>query len=216
MLPPRPSRGHRLRRSLGACLLATLALPGHAQRVVDFAQVDVSSDSWTFVAVRALGDAQSLSPPPLLTVAFTQWDDGQAGSLGAVWRFGLPTGEHAASLGVGAGVNTYRSRAEGSDDDDAGLSLRAQAESYGPAPGGHYYVLTQGSTFRDSWFATVQYDPAAWPVAFELSRYGETSYHATTAALRVETGFKGWSLRVGAVHDDSGERAFVGIGYNGF
>lgn len=204
------------RRSLAAgLLLAALAVPGHAQRVVDFAQLDVSSDSWTFVAVRALGDAQSPSPPPLLTAAFSQWDDGQAGSLGAVWRWGLPTGEHAASVGLGAGVNGYRSRAEGSDD-DAGLSLRAQAESYGPAPGGHYYVLAQGSTFRNSWFATVQYEPSPWPVAFELSRYGETSYHATTAALRIATGLKGWSLRLGAIHDDSGERAFVGIGYNGF
>jgi hypothetical protein len=197
-------------------LLASLAWPAAAQRVVDFAQLDVSSDTITAVAVRALGDPRAAEPAPLLTAAFSRWEDGQAGGVGAVYRFGLPTGAHAASVGVGAGVNGWRSRAPGDADSDQGLSLRLQAESYGPAPGGHYYVLAQGSSFRDSWLATVQYDPSAWPLAFEWSRYGETGYHATTLTLRIALGDSRWSARVGAIDDDGGTRAFVGIGYNGF
>jgi hypothetical protein len=209
-----PSR--RLSAAALAAAMLAAAPAARAERIVDYAQLDASSETITFVAVRALGDPRSAEPAPLLTASFARWADGQAGGVGAVYRFGLPTGEHSASIGVGAGVNGWRSRAPGDTDSEQGLSARLQAESYGPAPGGHYYVLLQGSSFRDSWLATAQYDPAALPLAFELSRYGETGYHATTVTLRIALGRSGWSARVGGIDDDGGRHAFLGIGYNGF
>lgn len=202
--------------ALTAVALAVAATAAPAQRLVDYAQLDGSSDSWTFVAVRALGDPRAAAPAPLASATYTRWGDGESGSVGAVYRFGLPTGEHAASIGVGAGVNGYRSKAGGRVDSETGVSARLQAESYGPAPGGHYYVLGQASTFRNGWLATAQYDPAAWPVAFELTRYAETGYHATTAVLRLAIGRSGWWLRVGGIDDTGERRAFVGVAYNGF
>lgn len=199
-----------------ALALAAVAGTASAQRLVDYAQLDGSSESWTVVAVRALGDPRAAAPAPLVSATYTRWADGEAGGLGAVYRFGLPTGEHAASIGVGAGVNGYRSTAGGRIDSDTGLSGRLQAESYGPAPGGHYYVLGQASTFRNGWLATAQYDPAPWPVAFELTHYAETGYRATTAALRLAIGRSGWWLRAGAIDDTGGTRGFVGVAYNGF
>jgi hypothetical protein len=201
---------------LAALAVGAVTGTASAQRVLDYAQLDGSSESWTVVGVRALGDPRAATPAPLVSATYTRWADGEAGGLGVVYRFGLPTAEHAASLGVGAGVNGYRSRVPGEIDSETSLSLRLQAESYGPAPGGHYYVLGQASTFRRGWLATAQYAPAAWPVAFELTRYAETGYHATTAVLRLAVGGSGWWLRVGAVDDTGGRRALAGVAYNGF
>ncbi len=217
--PARPMTAHRPRPIAAAALLlaaVVAATPAAAQRVLDYAQLDGSSASWTAVAVRALGDPRAADPAPLLSASYTRWADGQAGGLGAVIRFGLPIGAHAASVGVGLGVNGYRADGGGRVDDETGVSARVQAESYGPAPGGHYYVLAQGSTFRNGWLASAQYDPARWPLAFELTRSGERGYRATTAALRVALGGSGWWLRLGAINDDSGQRGFVGVAYNGF
>lgn len=192
------------------------AVPAAAARGIDFAQVDASSESATIVLVKAVDETPASDAPVLLTASFTRWADGQAGGVGVVKRWSLWTGEHTALLGAGAGANGYRSRAAGDDASEVGLSLRLQAEASGAAPGGAYFALAQTSSFRSSWFATLQYDPKPLPVAFELSRYGETSYHATTATLRVATGIERWSLRLGAVRDTGGNRAVIGVGYNAF
>lgn len=216
---------HRLPRSLRLKSLARLVLlssafgaafPVAAASGVDFAQFDASSESATIVLVKAVQETPAADAPVLVTASFTRWSDGQAGGVGVVKRWSLWTGDHTALLGAGAGANGYRSRAAGDDSSEVGLSLRLQAEAHGAAPGGAYFALVQASSFRNSWFATLQYDPKPLPVAFELSRYGETSYHATTATLRVATGIDRWSLRLGAVRDTSGSRAVIGVGYNGF
>jgi len=190
--------------------------PAAATRWVDFAQAEASSESATIVLVRAIDETPAANPPAVITASFTRWSDGQAGGIGAVKRWGWNDQGHHVSLGAGAGANGYRSRAPGDSSSESGLSLRAQAEAHGPAPGGRYFALAQGSSFRNSWFAMLQYDPESLPVAFELSRYGETSYHATTAMLRIATGIDRWSLRLGAVRDNGGSRAVFGVGYNGF
>lgn len=197
-------------------LLAFTSGPVAAARWVDFAQAEASSDSATIVLARAIDETPAADPPAVVTAIFTRWSDGQAGGIGAVKRWGWKNGGHHTSLGAGAGANGYRSRAPGDTSSESGLSLRAQVEADGPAPGGRYFALAQGSSFRNSWFATLQYDPQALPVAFELSRYGETSYHATTATLRIASGIERWSLRLGAVRDNGGSRAVFGVGYNGF
>lgn len=209
ILPVRPA----------AALLAALALaaPAHAERLLDFAQFDASSASRTLVLVRALGDVQAAEPAPIASATYTAWSDGSAGALGVVQRWPVAAaGGHALTLGAGAGVNDYASHAPGNAEHRSGASLRAQAEADGPAPGGRYYALAQASSFRGGWFASGQYTLAGAAAGVELSRYGEDGYHATTAALRIGLGVAGWSLRLGAVHDDDGRRGFVGIAYNGF
>jgi hypothetical protein len=94
--------------------------------------------------------------------------------------------------------------------------LRAQSEWSGPIAGGDYYVLLQGSSFRGSWLAAAQYAPGGWPVAFELSRYHERGYQATTAGLRIALGGSKWFLRVGNNRSQGDSQPYIGIAYNGF
>lgn len=196
--------------------LGTLPAPAWAQHLLDFAQLDGSSSSTTLVLVRALGDTRGAEPAPLLSASATRWGNGSALALGAVVRWALPApAGHALALGAGAGLNHYESRAAGDGSSDSGASLRGQLEANGPVPGGRYFVLLQASSFRSGWFLSGQYSLGDSPLALELSRYGERSYHASTLALRWAVG-GGWSLRGGAVRDDDGSRGFIGIGYNGF
>lgn len=201
--------------ALAASLAA--ALPGTASaRGPDFAQFDLSSGSSTLVLVRALGEPRAAAPAPLLTAAVSRWGDGQAGSVAWLKRAAPLQGTHTLMLGAGVGADGWRSRSNTRRDSDAGVSLRAQAEAVGTLAGGGYYALAQVSTFRDTWFATAQFEPRGAPLAIELSRFGERSYHASTATLRFAVGAPGWSLRLGAVRDGEGRRVVVGIGYNGF
>jgi hypothetical protein len=160
--------------------------------------------------------------PPGATCTFpqfnvTRWSDGRAASAGVVKRWPLyANAGHSGSFGAGLGVNHHRSDAPGDEASQTRASVRVQAEAGGPAPAGRYYTLLQATSFRDGWFVTAQYDPAAWPLALEWSRYGERGYHASTTTLRVALGDGGWSLRVGSVRDDDGRRAVFGVGYNGF
>lgn len=215
----RSGRGPTLRRRVVALLTTGLAaaLPGAASaRGPDFAQFDLSSGSSTLVLVRALGEPRAAAPAPLLTAAVSRWGDGQAGSVAWLKRAAPLQGTHTLMLGAGVGADGWRSRSNTRRDSDAGVSLRAQAEAVGTLAGGGYYALAQVSTFRDTWFATAQFEPRGAPLAIELSRFGERSYHASTATLRFAVGAPGWSLRLGAVRDGEGRRVVVGIGYNGF
>jgi len=215
----RPGHGPTLHRRAFALLTAGLAaaLPGAASaRGPDFAQIDASSDSSTLVLVRALGDPRAADPAPLLTAAVSRWSGGEAGGVAAVKRVALLQGVHSVMVGAGVGADGWRSRSDTQRDGDAGASLRAQAEGVGTLASARYYALAQVSTFRDTWFATAQLEPRGAPLAIELSRFGERSYHATTATLRLPVGAPGWSLRLGAVRDGEGRRLVVGIGYNGF
>jgi hypothetical protein len=221
-MPTRPRRRHAQRFAVTPARLAPLAAlaaaasPALAGGPIDFAMVEGSSDSVTAVLVSALGDPRAADPPPLLSASYTRWSDGQAGGIGIVKRWSFPADAHTALLGVGAGANGFSSRAPGDSYSESALSLRLQAEAFGPAPGGNYYALVQASSFRNGWLASAQYAPAEGPVAFELSHYAETGYHASTAIVRIATGVEGWSLRLGAVNDLNGTRALLGISYNGF
>jgi hypothetical protein len=206
--PPRRDTPGRIgaRPGLTAALLAlaAAAAPARAGGPIDFAMLEGSSDSVTAVLVSALGDTRAADPAPLLTASYTRWSDGQAGGIGIVKRWSFAADAHTVMLGAG---DSYS---------DSALSLRLQAEAFGPAPGGDYYALLQASSFRSGWLASAQYAPAGWPVGFELSHYAETSYNASTATLRIATGIEGWWLRLGAVNDFNGTRALLGISYNGF
>jgi len=130
----------------------------------------------------------------------------------------VPGGAHGVRVGLGLGVDHFASRAPGDRQERSGASLRAQAEADGPLLGGRYYLLGQASSFRDNWFMTAQITLNAGP-GVELSRYGDVSYHATTGVLRLpldRLGARAWSLRLGMVRDDDGDRGLVGVGYNGF
>jgi len=217
---PRPDQpgGIGAKPGLTAALLAVAAAasPARAGGPIDFAMVEGSSDSVTAVLVSALGDTRAADPAPLLSASYTRWSDGQAGGIGIVKRWSFAADAHTVMLGAGAGANGFSSRAPGDSYNDSALSLRLQAEAFGPAPGGSYYALLQASSFRNGWLAAAQYAPAGWPVGFELSHYAETSYNASTATLRIATGIEGWWLRLGAVNDFNGTHALLGISYNGF
>jgi len=207
-----------------AMALATAALAAPAAQAVtwpDFAQFDTSSSSSTLVLVHALPVAGIDGPAPLLSATATRWADGQAVAVGAVRRWTLATrGSHAARLGLGGGLDHYRSRAVGDDTRRTGASLRAQAEMDGSlssgAPEVRYYTLAQASSFREGWFLSGQLSMPGAGAGLELSRYGDRGYHATTATLRLPLGAPGWSLRLGTVRDSDGRRAVLGLGWNGF
>jgi hypothetical protein len=221
----RPKRALR-RVAVAAAVATVFTLPTRpsAARGLDFAQIEASSDSSSVVLVRALGEPQSSPPAPLATATATGWHDGEAVALGAVWRRELgATGVITWRAGLGGGVDHFASRADGDRTTRDGASLRGQLEAEGPLSdagnGWRGYALLQASTFRGQWFATLQ---AASPAhgGVELSRYKDETYRSTTLVARFAldrvVGTRGWSLRVGAVHDDAGTRALLGIGYNGF
>lgn len=219
------SGGHpRVKRT--ACALAALAvglagalLPAARAAGLDFAQLEASSSSSTVVLLKALTPASAETPAPLLSATGTRWADGQSVAVGAAYRWTLAAGGgHALRAGIGAGIDHFRSRAEGDSPEETGGSLRAQAEADGALGAGaaRYYLLAQATTFRDGWFATAQVSLSDAGAGLELSRYGDESYHSTTAILRLPLGTAGWTLRLGAVQDNDGRRALAGIGYNGF
>ena len=199
-----------------------LALPAslHAQWF-DFAQIDASSDSSTLVLVReaprnAGNDGKAAAPAPLLSATATRWSSGEALALGYVYRWKMAQGEQQWLVGAGAGANSFRSRAVGDEKHESALSARLQSEFFGPALGGSYYALAQASSFRRSWFATVQYSLPSLALALEASRYHEISYQATSVGLRAAIGVPHWFVRVGAVRADGKSQPFVGITYNAF
>lgn len=207
---------HPLFRSLAVSAALAAPLSAALAQVVDFAQLDASSDSSTLVLVRALPRNETAAPAPLLSAVATRWSSGEAGALAYVYRWTLVEGAQQWIVGAGAGANWYRSRAEGNASNESALAARVQVEGAGPAPGGSYYALAQASTFRGSWFGLLQYSPSALPVALEWSRYHEDTYQATTVGARVSIGVPNWFVRVGATRADGRTRPFIGVVYNGF
>jgi hypothetical protein len=215
---------HTARTFVVPLALATVLLLARSVQAspwLDFTQFEASSSSSTLVLVRALPVADADRPAPLLSATATRWTDGQAVALGVTQRRTLASGGgHAARLGLGVGVDHFRSRAEDVETRRTGASLRAQAEVDGPLWGGpqaaRYYLLAQGNSFRGGWFVTGQVSFPNAGAGLELSRYGDQSYHATTATIRLPLGAPGWSLRLGAVRDSNGQRAVIGVGWNGF
>ncbi len=202
-------------RSLAVIVITAAPALSMAQ-LVDFAQIDTSSNASTLVLVRELPRTGTAEPAPVLSVTAARWDSGEAAAIGYVYRWKLTEGPHQWLVGTGAGANTFRSRAEGDRKSRSDVSARAQTELSGPAPGGAYYALAQASSFRSSWFAAVQYMPTGLPVAFEVSSYNEATYHSVSTALRISIGVPRWFIRVGATRADSDTVPFVGITYNGF
>ncbi|MES3013878.1 MAG: hypothetical protein V4750_09150 [Pseudomonadota bacterium] len=206
---------HSLRPLAAAAALALLPAAAMAQ-IVDFAQLDASSDASTLVLVRALPRSTTAAPAPLLSATATRWSSGEAVALGYVYRWALVDGAQQWVLGAGAGANTFRSRAEGDASHESALSARVQLEGSGPAPGGSYYALAQASSFRSAWFGVLQYMPSGLPLAVEWSRYHEATYQATGVGARIAIGVPHWFVRIGATRADGRTRAFVGVVYNGF
>jgi hypothetical protein len=183
---------------------------------LDFMQIDAGRRTATLVAVKALrGMVTHPAPAPLVSGVYTDFSTGHAASVAYTHRWAVAQGTYGFVVGVGAGANRFRSK-DVPQDDESGLSLRAQAESYGPALAGSYYALVQASTFRNAWLALLQYSPSQWPVAFEISRQQQVTYQATTTALRFSTGFDRWFVRVGVVRAQEEYRPFVGVTFNAF
>ena len=118
-------------------------------------------------------------------------------------------------LGLGAAANSFRDK-DRPEEDETGVSLRGQAEAYGPAPGGAYYALLQASTFRNAWLGLVQYSPSGLPFGVEMYRQVQEGYQATTTALRFATGVDRWFVRAGVVRTSGEYRPFVGVTFNAF
>jgi hypothetical protein len=182
---------------------------------VDFFQLDGGKQTATVVLVKALRGLGDERAPPLVSAVYSWFDSGDTGNVAYTHRWALTPGPHGLVLGLGAAANSYRNRDRPSED-DAGVSLRGQAEVYGPAPGGSYYGLLQASTFRDAWFGLLQYSPSGLPVGIEIYRQYQEGYQATTTALRFATGVERWFLRAGVVRTSEEYRPFVGITFNGF
>ena len=206
---------HSRRPLVAAAALALLPVVAMAQ-VVDFAQLDASSDASTLVLVRTLPRSTTAAPAPLLSATVTRWGSGEAAALGYVYRWTLVDGAQQWVVGAGAGANSFRSRAEGDASHESALSARIQLEGSGPAPGGSYYALAQASSFRSAWFGLLQYSPSGLPLTVEWSRYHEATYQATGLGVRVAIGVPNWFVRVGATRADGRTRPFVGVVYNGF
>lgn len=199
-----------------AVVAAMVACPaaGLAQ-VVDFAQLDASTEAKTLVLVRALKDGEPQTPDPLLSAAYTRFSTGSTGSVGYMHRWAALSGRHNWLLGAGVGANRFRTR-DGRDD-ESGLSARGQTEFFGPVPGGSYYALVQASSFRDSILGVLQYNLSDSRYGFEVSRYSETGHRHTAAALRVALGErKRWFLRAGLIHTAREDQPFIGLAYNAF
>ena len=203
----------RLWQAVGVAILVGMPAAAEAQWL-EFAQADVSQDTKSLVFVKALRSGDPLSP--LLSAVYTHWDVGSTGSLGYMHRWALTSGDHAWSVGAGVGVNAFRSRTVSEENENA-LSVRAQSEVSGPAPGGRYYALVQLSTFRNQVFALAQYDVSNLPLGLELSAVNETGYHHTKLALRYALDSKRrWQLRAGAIFKADDTEPFIGLAFNGF
>ncbi len=202
-------------RTASLLILAALgALPASAQRLADYAQLDGSADSSSLVLVRALGDPRAATPAPLLTASASHWTDGRSLALALVPRWTIAAGGgHALRAGAGAGAEHFEDRA--GDERRSDASLRLQAEADGPLAAHRYYLLAQASSFRRGAFVTAQLALAGTPLALELSRVTDRGYGASTGVVRWRVD-GGWWLRLGAVRDDAGTRALVGVAYNGF
>jgi hypothetical protein len=199
-----------------AALIIVLVPATALAQPLDFMQIDAGRRTATLVAVKALrGMVTHPAPAPLVSAVYTDFSTGNAGSVAYTHRWAVAQGTYGFVVGVGVGANRFRSE-DAPQDDESGLSLRAQAESYGPAPAGSYYALVQASTFRNAWFAMLQYAPSQWPVAAEISRQQQVTYQATTTALRFSTGIDRWYLRVGVVRAQEEYRPFVGVTFNAF
>lgn len=204
------------RRGAVVAGLAVAPVAVHAAWI-DYAQADTSSAATTVVLVSAVGNSSTpTSPAGLVTAGYTRWDTGEAGGVGYVYRWSLTGGPHHWLVGVGAGVNGYRSRVAGDDDRESALSGRLQSEWDGPAPGGSYYVLAQASTFRETWLAIAQYSPTGLPVSAEAMHYHERGYQSTGLGLRIAVGVPRWYLRIGATRAVGETQPYIGIAYNGF
>jgi hypothetical protein len=203
-----------------ALTLAAIALsaPASAQ-LVNFGQLDLSPDTRTLALVRTLPDDNPRRPDPLLTANYTQWQTGRSASLGYMHRWALTSGaRHNWGVGAGVGLNRFETRGPGGDE-DTGPSLRAQTELSGPAPGGTYFALLQLSTFRNSRFGIVQYNPRPdiTRLGFDLSRYQERGVRQTAFAVRVALDERRrWFFRFGAIDSQDDLQPFIGIAYNAF
>lgn len=201
-------------RSLAALVTTTLPLLTSAQWL-DYAAIQGSANNASVVLVKAMPAGQPTQVPALISATAARWEDGETVAIGFTPRWALVDGEHQWLVGAGVGANYYSSRGGTTREDESAVSARAQTEFIGPAPGGWYYVLLQGSTFRGGAFATAQYALQDTPWAFETTYYRETSYHAYGLGLRVALPAEHWFVRFGASHDDR-TRAYFGLVYNGF
>lgn len=200
-----------------AAFVAASLLFGAAQaHAIEYAQVDTSESATTAVLVHALGASTAERPAALLSATYARWDTGHAAAAGYTYRWNLTGGAHQWVVGLGLGVNEFRSRDGADPQHDVRASLRAQSEWSGPIAGGDYYVLLQGSSFRGSWLAAAQYAPSGWPLAVELSRYHERGYQATNAGVRIALGTSKWFLRLGNNRSEGRSQPYVGLAYNGF
>lgn len=196
--------------------LATALVPAlvHAAPL-DFFQLDGGKDTATVVLVKALRFSADNPAPPLLSAVYSYFSSGDTASVAYTHRWSLTSGPHGLVAGLGVAGNSYRNRDVPSED-ETGVSLRGQVEAYGPAPAGAYYALLQASTFRSAWLALAQYNPAGWPVGFEIYRQYQEGYQATTTALRFNTGLDNWLFRVGVVRTSNEYRPFIGVAFNAF
>jgi hypothetical protein len=195
-------------------IVALMAFPviASAQQLVDFFQLDASRDVQTVVFVKGSPFGEPQKPSPLLSAAYSRWENGSTVQAGYVYRWALTTGEHKLSVGAGGGVDHFHSK---DSDDKTRPDARGQLELSGPAPGGTYYTLGQISTFRRASLALVQYNVADSPWGVEGSYYSETGHHHFTGAVRYTLGASKWFLRGGVIASDT-NRPFIGVGYNGF
>ena len=199
-----------------ALVAATLLLAAAHAHAIEYAQIDTSESATTAVLVHALGSSTAEKPAALLSATYAGWDTGHAAAAGYTYRWNIGGNAHQWTVGLGAGVNEFRSRDAANPQHVTRLSARAQSEWYGPTIGGDYYVLLQGSSFRGSWLAAAQYAPSGWPIAAELSRYHERGYQATNAGVRIALGSSKWFLRLGNNRSEGKSQPYIGLAYNGF
>ena len=204
-----------MRMRILPCLAASLWPMISSAAPVDFFQLDGGKDTATVVLVKALRSSTDSPAPPLLSAVYSYFSTGGTGAVAYTHRWALTPGPHGLVLGIGAAANSFRDRDDPSED-ETGVSLRGQAEAYGPAPAGSYYALLQASTFRDAWLGLIQYAPHGVPVAIEMYRQYQEGYQATTTALRFATGADRWFIRAGVVRTSEEYRPFVGVTFNGF
>ena len=183
---------------------------------IEYAQLDTSEAATTAVLVHALGSGSAERPAALLSATYARWDTGHAAAAGYTYRWNVGGDVHQWVVGIGAGVNEFRSGQGAGAEHATRASARAQSEWFGPTIGGDYYVLLQGSSFHGSWLAAAQYAPSGWPVAVELSRYHERGYQATNVGVRLALGASKWFLRVGNNRSEGVSHPYIGIAYNGF
>ena len=196
---------------LVACLCPALAQGAP----LDFFQLDGGQETATVVLVKALRFSADNPAPPLLSAVYSYFSTGDTAAVAYTHRWSLVTGPYGFVVGLGVAGNSFRDRDRPSED-ETGVSLRGQAEGYGPAPGGSYYALLQASTFRNAWLGLIQYSPSALPVGLEMYRQYQEGYQATTTALRIKTGLDNWLVRLGVVRTSDEYRPFVGVTFNAF